>query len=338
MTTSTRTEKSRLRPIAPKVAIRNDDLRPQQQRIALLTILGPTLGVIAAIWIAVVRGFTTMDLVFVVIGICLGQLFLEIGYHRLFAHRAFETSRPMRVLLAAGAAMTGQGRINHWIANHRRHHLHSDTPKDPHSPYVRADRDTGEAIEMGMVKGLVHAQWGHMVTDDVPNCTLFARDLNLDADLRWINRHYTHILWAGLVLPALIGFAIAGNLWGLASGFLWGGLVRMFVVQNVTWAVASASHRFGSQPFDCGDRSRNLIWTALPSFGSGYQNNHHTFPRSAFLGFKWWELDVSGLVIRLLAWCRLIWDVTERPTDREMQAKRRSALAGGGSPAQHPAS
>ena len=320
MTVTTSTEKPRLRPAVPRVTIRNDDLRPQQQRIALMTILGPTLGVVLAVWIAVVRGFSGLDLAFLVVGIVIGQLCLEVGYHRLFAHRAFETPRWVRIVLGVGASMAGQGRITHWVANHRRHHLHSDTPNDPHSPYVRRSRDGEGSEDLGMLRGLLHAQWGHMLTDDVPNCTLFAKDLNVDADLRWINKNYARILWGGLLLPAAVGLAITGTIWGAASGFLWGGLVRMFVVQNVTWSVASASHRFGSQRFDAGDRSRNLIWTALPSFGSGYQNNHHAFPQAASLGMRWWELDVSAIAIRLLSWCGLAWNLN-RPTESQLQAK-----------------
>jgi stearoyl-CoA desaturase (delta-9 desaturase) len=309
------------------VTIRNDALRPRQQRIAILTILGPTLGAIVALSLACLRGFQALDLAFLLGGVALGQLFLEVGYHRLLAHRAFETRRWVRTLLAIGGSMAGQGRVIHWVANHRRHHVHSDTPDDPHSPHVRALRTGAGAERLGLVRGLVHAQWGHMLTDDVPNCTLFARDLNLDPALRRVNQHYGAIVWAGLFLPALIGLALTGTLAGAQSGLLWGGLVRMFVVQNVTWSVASASHRFGSAPFDTGDESRNLVWTALPSFGSGYQNNHHAFPHSAFLGLRWWELDVGAWAIRGLERVGLAWSLQRVPAC-ELAAKLRSVRAG----------
>ena len=310
----------RLAPAAPRVTIRHDELRPKQQRIALMTILGPTLGLVVAIGIAIVRGFTMLDLGMLVGGIVIGQMCLEVGFHRLLAHQAFDTHRWVRTLLAIGGSMTGQGRVTHWVANHRRHHIHSDTPNDPHSPYVRARRDGDGGEELGFVRGLVHAQWGHMVTDDVPNCTLFARDMNLDPALRWVNEHYALVLWAGLLLPAALGLAITGTVWGALSGFLWGGLARMFVVQNVTWSVASASHRFGGQRFATGDQSRNRIWTALPSFGSGYQNNHHAFPHSAFLGLRWWEIDFGGLFIRLLSALGLAWNL-KRPDPEHLRSK-----------------
>ena len=277
------------RPAAPRVAIRNVALRPRQRRIALVTIVGPSIGTLVAIALALTRGFTALDAWMLGVGCVIGMLFIEVGYHRLLAHCAFDTHRWVRVALAAGGSMAGQGRVAHWVANHRRHHAHSETKHDPHSPFVRARRDGEGEERLGLVGGLVHAHWGHMLTDDVPNGTLFARDLNLDRWLRRVNEHYALCVAFGLLLPALIGFAITRDGQGALSGFLWGGVVRMFVVQNLTWSVASFTHRFGPQRFETGDESRNLLWTALPSFGSGYQNNHHAFPSSAFLGMRWWD-------------------------------------------------
>jgi len=309
--------------VRPPVTIRNRALRPKQQRIAFLTIVGPALGTAVAVALAAARGFGPLDLAFLLVGATLGMLSLEIGYHRLLAHRAFKTPNWLRNLLAIGASMQGQGRVTHWVANHRRHHVHSETPDDPHSPHVRRRPGGSEPERLGLWRGLVHAHWGHMLTDDVPNVTLFARDLTLDPALRQVNRHYAPIAWAGLLLPALLGLAVTGTPAGALSGFLWGGVVRMFVVQNVTWAVASACHRFGPAPFEAGDLSSNFFPVALPSCGSGYQNNHHAFPNSAFLGLRWWELDVSAWVIRALALVGLAWDV-RRPTPSELQAKLRA--------------
>jgi len=301
----------------PCVAIRDAALRPRQRRIALLTILGPSAGTLAALALAAVRGLHALDLAWLAAGVVIGQLALEVGYHRLLAHRAFDAPRWVKIALAAGGSMTGQGRVVHWVANHRRHHVHSDTPDDPHSPFVRAGAEGPERL--GLVRGLVHAQWGHMLSDGVPNGTLFARDLNADPALRRVNECYGALIALGLALPAALGLALAGP-WGALSGFLWGGLVRLFVVQNVTWSVASVSHRFGARRFDTGDESRNLLWTALPSFGSGYQNNHHAFPHSARLGLRWWELDVALLAIRALAALGLARDL-KFPTPAEIRAK-----------------
>ena len=122
------------------------------------------------------------------------------------------------------------------------------------------------------------------------------------------------------MIPAIIGGLWAGSWQGAVNGFLWGGLVRMFLVHQITWSVASFSHRYGKRPFDTGDMSANNIWTAIPSFGSGLQNNHHAFPTSAYLGLKWWEIDMTAWFIRVLAWLGIVWDV-KHPTAEQIEAK-----------------
>jgi hypothetical protein len=95
-----------------------------------------------------------------------------------------------------------------------------------------------------------------------------------------------------------------------AAGFAWGGrstpasrlrsgpgFVRIFLVHHVTWSINSVCHFFGQQRFATGDQSRNVFWLSLPSLGESWHHNHHAFPRSAFHGLRWYELDPSGWVI-----------------------------------------
>jgi stearoyl-CoA desaturase (delta-9 desaturase) len=102
---------------------------------------------------------------------------------------------------------------------------------------------------------------------------------------------------ASLALPAAAGFALSGTLIGAATGLLWGGLVRVFLVHHVTWSVNSVCHFLGSRRFETDDESTNVFWLALPSLGESWHHNHHAFPRSAIHGLRRWELDPSGLVI-----------------------------------------
>ena len=119
--------------------------------------------------------------------------------------------------------------------------------------------------------------------------------------------------------------AIAGTLAGAATGLLWGGLVRMFLVHHVTWSVNSVCHFLGSRRFETDDESRNVFWLALPSFGESWHHNHHAFPRSAEHGLRRWEVDPSALVIRALengsgwpaTWCG---SRPERQQERETTA------------------
>ena len=81
---------------------------------------------------------------------------------------------------------------------------------------------------------------------------------------------------------------------------VWGIFVRLVFGWHCTWLVNSAAHMFGYQTYDSRDDSRNCWWVALLSFGEGWHNNHHAFPRSARHGLRWWEFDASFLVLRAM--------------------------------------
>ena len=102
---------------------------------------------------------------------------------------------------------------------------------------------------------------------------------------------------ASLAIPALAGLLITGTPAGAATGLLWGGLVRIFLVHHVTWSVNSICHFVGSRRFETDDESTNVFWLAVPSLGESWHHNHHAFPRSAVHGLRRREIDPSGLVI-----------------------------------------
>src|SRR5918995_5035702 len=118
--------------------------------------------------------------------------------------------------------------------------------------------------------------------------------------MRIINRRFPLLVGLSLLIPALAGWALSGTLLGAATGLLWGGLVRIFLVHHVTWSVNSVCHFLGRRRFDTDDESRNVPWLAILSFGESWHHNHHAFPRSASHGLRRREIDPSGVVIRLL--------------------------------------
>src|SRR3954452_18782671 len=130
----------------------------------------------------------------------------------------------------------------------------------------------------------------------------FAADLLEDRVIRRISRSFLWLLGAGLGIPALLGYALTGTLKGALTGYLWGGLVRIFLVHHVTWSINSVCHFFGRRRFQTDDESRNVFWLALPSLGESWHHKHHAFPRPAppppaRHGLRWWEIDLSGLFI-----------------------------------------
>jgi stearoyl-CoA desaturase (Delta-9 desaturase) len=137
--------------------------------------------------------------------------------------------------------------------------------------------------------------------------------------MRLIARRFVPLVLLSLVLPALAGYAVSGTLAGAATGFLWGGMVRIFFVHHVTWSVNSVCHFFGTRRFDTGDRSTNVFWLAIPSLGESWHHNHHAFPRSAVHGLRRWELDPSALIIASLEKVGLARNVVRISPERQAE-------------------
>jgi stearoyl-CoA desaturase (delta-9 desaturase) len=147
----------------------------------------------------------------------------------------------------------------------------------------------------------------------------YAADLYEDRGMRTIGRQFVPLVIVSLALPALAGYLVSGTLVGAATGFLWGGLVRIFFVHHVTWSVNSVCHFFGTRRFDTDDRSTNVFWLALPSLGESWHHNHHAFPRSAVHGLRSWEIDPSALIIGALEKLGLAWNVVRISPERQGQ-------------------
>lgn len=286
------------------LVLNNPALSRLQQRVALATLLVPTLGATAAVAWAWQFGVAPMTWLVTGVLYAVTTAGLTVGYHRLFTHRAFLASPPVKVLLAVFGMMAAQGPLMFWVGSHRRHHAYSDTPQDCHSPLQH-----GEGVR-GRLRGIWHAHIGWMLSGNVTNTPAFVKDLLQDHTLVMLNRRY--LLWValGLAMPAAVGFA-SGGVHGAIEGLLWGGFLRMFFVHHITWALNSLNHVFGSRRYACDDNSGNIAWLALITMGEGWHHNHHAAPHSARFGHLWWEIDIGYLVIRGLAACGLCHDVHE---------------------------
>jgi len=237
---------------------------------------------------------------------------ITVGYHRLFTHRSFKTSAPMRLLWGILGSMALEGPVIEWVAYHRRHHTFSDEEGDPHSPHVGHGNGW-----VGAIKGLFYAHVGWVLFSDEPaEEERYAPDLLADQVLRFVDR--TFLLWAvlGLAIPFGLGVALTGSVVGGLFALLWGGAVRIFFLHHITFCINSLCHFFGRQTFDTGDESRNLAWLAPLTFGEAWHNNHHAFPTSARHGLGRWELDPSAGVIWLMEKAGLVWDVVRISPER----------------------
>ena len=273
----------------------------------------PFLATLAAIVLFWNRIVSPTDLAILAVMYLVTATGITVGYHRLLTHRSFRTHKPTEYLFAFFGSMAVQGSVIAWVADHRKHHAHTDVEGDPHSPHVGHGDGVG-----GVLRGLWHAHTGWLLSEHGrADWKKYAPDLYEDPGMRFLNRRFVSLVLLGLALPALVGFLLTGTLLGAATGLLWGGLVRVFFVHHVTWSVNSICHFLGTRRFEVDDHSTNVFWLALPSLGESWHHNHHAFPRSAVHGLRRWELDPSAGLIRTMERLGLAWNVIRIAPERQ---------------------
>ena len=235
---------------------------------------------------------------------------ITVGFHRMLTHKAFQTKPWLKYTFAIAGSLSVQGSVLDWVADHRKHHAHTDQEGDPHSPHVGG----GEGL-----RGLWHAHTGWLTeTQGQADWKKYARDLYEDPTMKQIGKRFPLLVLASLLIPTVLGYVLHGfTVEGAIRGYVWGGLVRIFLVHHVTWSVNSICHFFGTRRFDVEDKSTNVAWLAIPSLGESWHHNHHAFPRSAEHGLKWYEVDLSALFIRGLEKTGLAWDVVRIAPERQ---------------------
>jgi stearoyl-CoA desaturase (Delta-9 desaturase) len=272
---------------------------PVSTRRRAVTLVGVTFPLIATIFAVVKlwqRDVVPIDIVLLVGLYLITGFGITIGYHRFATHRGFQSGPIVEFILLALGSMAVEGSVLQWVATHWTHHVHADKPGDPHSP----------------LEGLFHAHIGWMFTSAQGVPERDARHLLQDRVAIFVSRTFGVWVAVGFVVPYLI------DGW---RGVLWGGLVRVFITHHLTWSVNSVCHQFGRRSFETPDQSRNEWIVGLFGLGEGWHNNHHAFPESPFHGLHWYEIDLSGYLIRLLERARLIRGL-RRVSKQRMDRKR----------------
>ncbi|MFL5861784.1 MAG: acyl-CoA desaturase [Solirubrobacteraceae bacterium] len=270
----------------------------------------PFLGTLAAIVMLWNRAVDLTDLVLLVVMYLATAIGITVGFHRLLTHRAFASYPWVERTLAVLGSLSVQGSVMDWVADHRKHHAHTDREGDPHSPHV----GHGSGLS-----GLWHAHVGWLLeTQGQADWKKYAAELCEDPTMRLIGRRFPQLALLSLAIPTVAGWALHDfTLTGALRGLVWGGLVRIFFVHHITWSVNSVCHFFGSRRFDLEDHSTNVGWLAVLSLGESWHHNHHAFPRSAYHGLRRWEIDPSGLIIAGMQKVGLAWNVVRISPERQ---------------------
>jgi stearoyl-CoA desaturase (delta-9 desaturase) len=262
-----------------------------EQSLVVAFMVLPVLALAVAVPLAWGWGLTITDVVIAFVAYVVSGMGVTVGFHRYFTHSSFKATRPMRIALAIAGSLAFQGGVVSWVADHRRHHAFSDKEGDPHSPWLFG---TGP---VAVARGFWHAHMGWLFDRDRTNARRFAPDLLADRDIAAVDRQFIFLTLASLGIPTLIGGLVSWSWWGALTALLWGGLVRVGLLHHVTWSINSICHMFGSRPFASRDRSANVWWLALLSFGESWHNLHHADPTCARHGVKRGQIDVSARLV-----------------------------------------
>jgi stearoyl-CoA desaturase (delta-9 desaturase) len=292
-----------------------------QQMTMFISVVAPIGGLVAAIIIFWHRGPASVGWpeIIAMLGMyALTGYGVTIGFHRLLTHRAFDTHRFTRLFFAICGSMAAQGAAIRWCATHRRHHQSSDHDGDPHSPHLHGDG------AFALFKGMWHAHMGWLFHRDEPDMAKSVADLLADPAMVFIDRFYFLWVFLGLLIPGAIVGLWTGTWGGAISGTIWGGLVRICLMQHVTWSINSVCHVWGGRPFQTSDHSANNWICAVLALGEGWHNNHHAFPTSARQGLRWWQFDSSWIIIRTIGALGLARNI-RTPSASAMQVKLKTS-------------
>ena len=290
-----------------------------EQSLVIAFMIIPVIGLAAAVRLTWGWGLTLLDVVIATIAYFGTGLGVTVGFHRHFTHKSFKATRPLKVALAVTGSLAFQGSIVSWVADHRRHHAFSDKEGDPHSPWLFG---TGP---LAIARGFWHAHMGWLFDRDKTNARRFAPDLLADRDIAAVDRQFVLLTAVSLGVPALLGGLLSWSWWGALTAFLWGGLVRVGLLHHVTWSINSICHMAGRRPFGTRDRSANVWWLAVLSFGESWHNLHHADPTCARHGVKRGQIDMSARLIWLFEKFGWVHSVRWPTPQRLERLARRSA-------------
>ena len=187
------------------------------------------------------------------------------GVHRLWAHRSYNATFPLRVVLMLANSIANQGSIWHWARDHRVHHKHSETDADPHNA----------------TRGFFFAHMGWLFVKKHQSVVAAGRQLNhddlaMDSTVVFQKRlDPWFALFMCMVMPGLVCTLWGDNFW---NGYWVAGGLRYICVLHFTWCVNSAAHLYGDHPYDPKSWPAENPLVSVMAIGEGWHNWHHKYP------------------------------------------------------------
>ena len=238
------------------------------------------MSLIGTVIATIVYGVSLNAILLILLGYFLyGCLGIVVTYHRRLTHDSYKTNNVLTNLFSILGCFAGTGSPLAWVAIHINHHLKSDKPEDPHSPLHKGIK-------------IFTLDYVNEVSADTK---WRMRELVTDKFQQFLHRYYFAILaaYSGILF-------IIGGFWLMIFAH-WMPAVITGLMSNVVNYVGHMPTWYGSyRTYNLADQSTNNWLWAIPSWGEAWHNNHHRFPKNAYFGTKWWEVDISGFIIKLI--------------------------------------
>lgn len=270
---------------------------------AIFLILTPLIAVVWGGFYISLSGVRPIELALFVLYIAATGFSITAGYHRHFAHGAYECRRFVKIFYLLFGAAAWQQSVLSWASDHRRHHRNIDEERDPYN----------------IQRGFLWAHIGWLLMKD-PQPTDFSNvpDLAADPLIRFQHRFYIPIATLmGFGVPLALGYAF-GSPWGC---LLWAGIFRTVVVHHSTFLVNSLAHTLGRRPYSIAVSARDSVVTALLTFGEGYHNFHHRFSTDYRNGVRHHHWDPTKWLIRGMAALGWAWNLCRAPREKIVAAQ-----------------
>jgi fatty-acid desaturase len=247
---------------------------------ALTRIVPVQIFGVYALYLLFTGQYSWWNILCIVIGyICIMILGVSGCYHRMLSHKSFSVHPLIKKLMLWCSAISNQGSPIFWVMIHRGyHHKYSDTDKDPHSP----------------IHGFWHSYilWMFKLKEGDHNIK-YVVDLLKDKDVLFFHKYYNWIIWVSHFTLAIINF----EFWLftiMLPAFL---TLHSFAIQTSL----NHSKKYGYRNYETKDDSVNVIWLWPLILGEAWHNNHHgESGEPNFGGRKWWEIDPTYQVIKLI--------------------------------------
>jgi stearoyl-CoA desaturase (delta-9 desaturase) len=295
-----------------------------EKALVAIFVAVPMLALVAAIPLAWGWGLGWHDVILAIAFYYISGLGISMGFHRYFTHGSYKAVTGLRVALAIAGSLAIEGPVLTWVADHRRHHKYSDKEGDPHSPW-RFGEDW-----KALTKGLAWAHIGWMFDGNHTSQEKFVPDLLADKKIAKISRSFAALVAVSLLAPALIGGLWSMSWQGAVTAFFWASLVRVAFLHHVTWSINSICHTFGKEEFEVRDKSRNVNWLAILSFGESWHNLHHADPTCARHGALRGQIDTAARLIWVaekLGWAYDVrWPDAARLTGKQTGTRRLGSM------------